>query len=217
MKNEKDDKTWRQLELFSVFNNLQIFKYKYLKGYITASPKTIKRDIEDLTDAGLIDVFFSNINNGYVHQPDCKPPILDTDNEHRLKRPCLGENQARNRHLLKLNRLATLIFFMKNEDIPCYEKIGYIDEDDYLWAIEAPEDYLLFKEVFPEGDENGHYDNYIDWYKANFPECSRSTMYRDFKDLESVGVTIGYNEEYRYYQCDFDGFFELKILCCPYL
>lgn len=158
----------------------------------------------------MIAVRFSQKRNGYVHLKNNKPPIFAENDDQILKSPVSDENQARIRHLKKLNRLATIIIGIENEDIPLYEKLGYIDESVYQYAMEEPEEYLLDYDEFPEsnGNQNRHYYNYVDWYKKTFPDCSKSTMYRDFKDLNRLGLKIGYNKEFKYYECDFDSFFE---------
>lgn len=39
-----------------------------------------------------------------------------------------------------------------------------------------------------------------DWYKNNFPECSRQTMNRDLSVLNDVGCFIKYNPERKEYE-----------------
>lgn len=209
MKKKKLDKLIRQLEIYRIFYTCRTIEYREITRRIDVSIKTIQRDVKDLSDAGLIAVRFSQKRNGYVHLKDNKPPIFAENGDQILKTPVSDENQARIQHLKKLNRLATIIVGIENEDIPLYEKQGYIDESVYQYAMEEPEEYLLDYDEFPEsnGNQNRHYYNYIDWYKETFPDCSKSTMYRDFKDLNRLGLKIGYNKEFKYYECDFDSFF----------
>lgn len=206
MRKKGMDKFRRQFKLFYLLFHYRVLEYRDLNRYIKASIKTTQRDIKDLTDAGLVKVYFSKKKNGYtwydwedredmIYTTSCLPP------------PQLGENQARNRHLKKLNRLATIVFRIENEDIPYYKKLGYESECLYEWAMDDPEEYLSFNDGFPESKLDDHYYTYIDWYQETFPDCSRSTMYRDFTELRKIGLTIGYNQEERCYQYDFDLFF----------
>lgn len=206
MKQEVTDKFSRQFRLFHLFAHCSILPYDDLNFYIKVSLKTIQRDVKDLNDAGLIDVHFSKKVKGYAWR-DPQERYLRFNEAGYFRPPCLGQNQARNRHLLKLNRLATIVWYIKNEDIPFYEKLGYEDEEDYQWAMEDPAAYLSYNDSFPEKNENMHYYTYVDWYQETFPECSRSTMYRDFNDLRKMGLTIGYNEVERCYQYDFTSFY----------
>jgi len=206
MKLEVTDKFSRQFKLFHLFAHCADLPYDDLNIYIKVSLKTIQRDVKDLNDAGLIDVHFSKKVNGYawrdreerhfrLNDAGCFPP------------PRRGTNQARNRHLKKLNRLATIVWYIENEDIPFYQKLGYEEEWEYQWAMEEPEDYLSSHDGFPLSNDNKHYYTYVDWYQETFPECSRSTMYRDFNELKRMGLTIGYNELERYYDYDFGLFY----------
>lgn len=206
MKLEVTDKFSRQFKLFYLFFHFRVLEYMDLNQHIKVSLKTTQRDVKDLTDAGLINVYFSKRENGYtwydwedredmIYTMCCLPP------------PRLVQNQARNRHLKKLNRLANIVLFIENEDIPFYEKLGYEEDWEYLWAMEEPEDYLSCHAGFPKSNDNKQYYTYVDWYQETFPDCSRSTMYRDFKDLRRLGLTIGYNAEFKYYHYDFCSFY----------
>ncbi|WP_296561268.1 hypothetical protein [uncultured Acetobacterium sp.] len=206
MKLKVTDKFSRQFRLFHLFAHCADLPYDDLNTYIKVSLKTIQRDVKDLNDASLIDVHFSKKVKGYAWR-DPEERYLRLNEAGCFPPPCLGQNQARNRHLLKLNRLATIVWYIKNEDIPFYEKLGYEDEEDYQWAMEDPAAYLSYNDSFPEKNENMHYYTYVDWYQETFPECSRSTMYRDFNDLRKMGLTIGYNEVERCYQHDFTFFY----------
>lgn len=213
MRKKKFNKIIRQLAIYQIFYKCRRIEYREITVKIDTSIRTIQRDVRDLSDAGLIDVRFSTSRNAYIHNNSCKPPLYENDQELALRPPVLGGNHARNRHLKKLNRPATIIFLAQNEDIPFYEKLGYPDEDVYEWARDEPEDYLSYNDGFPDsnGNEHRHYVNYIDWYQKTFPDCSRSTMFRDFKVLRQLGLTIGYNNMYRYYELNFDDFYEENL------
>lgn len=209
MKKRKLNKLIRQMEIYRIFYVCRTIEYREITRLIDVSIKTIQRDVKDLSDAGLIAVRFSKKRNGYVHLKDCKSTIFDENGGQILTPQVFDENQARNRHLKKLNRLAVIIVGIENEDIPLYEKQDYDNDTVYQYAIDESEEYLRDFNEFPEsdGNENRHYYNYVDWYKETFPDCSKSTMYRDFKDLKRLGLQIGYNREEQYYDYDFDSFF----------
>lgn len=206
MKLKVTDKFSRQFKLFHLFAHCAVLQYDDLNFYIKVSLKTTQRDVKDLNDAGLIDVYFSKKDKGYIwREREDRENMLY--NMCSLQPPRLSQNQARNRHLKKLNRLANIVLNIENEDIPFYQKLGYEEDWEYEWAMEEPEDYLSCHTGFPESNENKQYYTYVDWYQETFPECSRSTMYRDFKDLRKMGLTIGYNEVERYYDYDFGLFY----------
>ena len=86
-------KTQRQLLLYEILYLSQEATIDDLMRRLKASKKTIQRDIEDLTDAGLIKLTYSRKDKSYK-QEDATGVISET------------EGTARYSHLKKLRRLA---------------------------------------------------------------------------------------------------------------
>lgn len=59
MRKKGMDKFRRQFKLFYLLFHYRVLEYRDLNRYIKASIKTTQRDIKDLTDAGLVKVYFS--------------------------------------------------------------------------------------------------------------------------------------------------------------
>lgn len=91
-------KMQRQLREYHIFRYVDCVDYKLLHRWFAESERTFQRDIKDLTDAGLISVFYSKnpYQTGYVSTGEA---------------PYMNEEEKRNRrrHLQRLNRVGTLM------------------------------------------------------------------------------------------------------------
>ena len=88
--------------------------------------------------------------------------------------PIFSENKAKNMHLEKLIRLATAMIELRyHNEVPYYEE---------FWENQ---------------------ETCSSWYKARFPDLSKRTMQRDFKELNKIGYEIKYNRQDQYYIIDF--------------
>lgn len=149
-------KLHRQLKLFHIFYFSQVIEMADIKSLICVSDKTIFRDINELKEAGLIDVEYSKKHNGYVHKRERKCPFDE---------PMVFKSEPKNLHIGRLRRLARIMIdFRWHEEIPYYEL---------------------------EGEEQ---KSCSDLYRELFPELSKKTMQRDFKDLNEIGYEIRYSK-----------------------
>jgi len=138
MKLEVTDKFSRQFKLFYLFFHFRVLEYMDLNWHIKVSLKTTQRDVKDLTDAGLINVYFSKRENGYTwHDWEDREDMIYT--MCCLPPPRLGQNQARNRHLKKLNRFEPKLFIENTLKAPVCT--GGTLEYVYYRAIEPEENY----------------------------------------------------------------------------
>lgn len=98
-------KTQRQLLLYEILYTSHEATIDDLTRRLNASKKTIQRDIDDLTDAGLIKLTYSRKDKSYKHE-DATGVIS------------VPEGTARYSHLKKLRRLA--IFMEELSDATDY-------------------------------------------------------------------------------------------------
>lgn len=101
-------RTERQLLLFGILWQYEAASLASITRHLPVSRRTIQRDIDDLTDAGLVCMGYSRKKRGYVWvgTPEFKEDATGRKRE----------------HLKRLNRLGRLMTKMKNEDIPLWEK-----------------------------------------------------------------------------------------------
>lgn len=98
-------KTQRQLLLYEILYTSQEVSIEDLMRRLNAGKKTIRRDIEDLTDAGLMKLIYSRKDNSYKHK-EATGVISEPEGTHRYT------------HLKKLRRLA--IFMEELSDASDY-------------------------------------------------------------------------------------------------
>ena len=103
-------KTVRQLLLYEILYTSHEVMMDDLMRRLNASKKTIQRDIDDLTDAGLIKLIYSRKDKSYKHE-DATGVIS------------VPEGTARYSHLKKLRRLAIFMEELSDAtDYPCGEE-----------------------------------------------------------------------------------------------
>jgi predicted DNA-binding transcriptional regulator YafY len=165
-KSSRMSKTSRQLAIFHIFLCSKVVEIAEITKLIERSNKTIMRDLQELQNAGLLDIKFSKKEKGYVH--------IDDKKHCPFSAPMFSDNKAKNMHLEKLIRLATIMIELRyHTEVPYYEGYGKNQE------------------------------TCSSWYKKRFPSLSKRTMQRDFKELNKIGYKIGYNRCDKYYMVEF--------------
>lgn len=159
-------KTLRQLAIFHIFLCSHVVEFEEITNLIEISHKTITRDIKELQNAGLINVRFSKKEKGYVH--------VDNHKHCPFSPPIISDNKAKNMHLEKLIRLATIMICLR----------GHTE--------------LTF---YDEGFKNQ--ETCSIWYKNKYPNVSTRTMERDFAELNKMGYFIEYDSLDKCYIVDF--------------
>ena len=135
----KYSKIQRQLLLFEmIFKSHEIVMPEVMKR-LSASRKTMQRDIDDLTDAGLIELHYTKKSNTYI-----KKEVSDLTAA-RINEP---EGTLRYTHLKKLRRLAR---FMK-------ELSDLEDADDLTRENYSPR--KRYFEMFPDVSERTRMRDY---------------------------------------------------------
>ena len=135
----KYNKIQRQLLLFEmIFKSHEIEMPEVMKR-LSASRKTIQRDIDDLTDAGLVELIYTRKGNAYL-----KREGTDLTAE-RIREP---EGTLRYMHLKKLRRL--VLFMIELSDL---EDVSDLTREDY-----SPRSRYF--EMFPEVSERTRMRDY---------------------------------------------------------
>lgn len=163
---KKIPKISRQLILLHIFLCSKVIKIKEITNLIKINNKTILRDLQELQNAGLLSIKFSRKEKGYIH--------INNDNCCTFSEPIFSDNKAKNIHLEKLIRLATIMI-----ELRCHEGL-HCNENGY---------------------KNG--ETCSSWYKRKFPNVSRKTMQRDFIELDEIGYEIKYNRSEKCYMVYF--------------
>ena len=163
----KYNKTQRQLLLFEIiFKSHEIVMLEMMKR-LSASRKTIQRDIDDLTDAGLIELEYSRKGNTYI-----KNKMIDIAGT-PINEP---EGTLRYMHLKKLRRLVS--FMIELSDL---EQVSNLTREDY-----SPR--KRYFEMFPDVSERTRMRDYktlkeigygIEWDDAFEVYCATGHLYDD--------------------------------------
>ncbi len=166
------NKTQRQLLLYEIiFKSHEILMPEVMKR-LSASRKTIQRDIDDLTDAGLVKLKYARKDNSYRKRER-------TDIADRINEP---EGTLRYTHLKKLRRLVRFMIELSGlEDVSGLTREDYSPRKRYFEMFPdvsertRMRDYKTLKEIgysiewdeaFGEYHATGHL--YDDVYRDGF-------------------------------------------------
>ena len=149
------------------------------------SRRMLQRDLKDLRDAGAIRLYLDKKNNNYVESKE--PPVFDESATGRHRQ-----------HLIRLNRLTTLMDELKRTDMDALRRYES-DLEDYIWYKEAMEED---PEEFPPEDldeppEFPILEDIKASYYTLFPDSNERMRQRDFSALNDAGYKIYYSHKYR--------------------
>jgi predicted DNA-binding transcriptional regulator YafY len=155
-------KTSRQLVLIHIFSCSRVVEISDITDIIKISTKTVKRDLKDLQDAGILNVKFDRKEKGYVNNAS---PFM-------FSLPIFSDNRARNKHIEKLIRLAAIM-----EGLRYHREIPFDDDQETCsrWYKKRFPDLSTrtmqrdFKELNKIGYEI-KYDRFEKYYIVDFPE-----------------------------------------------
>lgn len=159
-------KTSRQLVILHIFLCSEIVETTEITNLIKISNKTIMRDLKELHNAGLLNIKFSRKEKGYVH--------IDDNKRYYFLSPIFSDNKAKNMHLEKLIRLATIMIELKGHNEVTFYK-----------------------------NDSKNKETCSSWYKKKFSNVSTRTMQRDFKELNKIGYDITYDRYEKCYIVEF--------------
>lgn len=167
-KSSKMNKISRELAILHIFLCSKVVEIAEITTLIKISSKTIIRDLQELQNAGLLNIKFSKKQNGYVHIDDKKRcPFFA---------PIFSENKAKNMHLKKLIRLAIIMIELRyHNEVPYDEDYAKNQETCSSWykkrfpSLSKRTMQRDFEELNKIGYEM-KYNRYDKYYMIDFPE-----------------------------------------------
>ncbi|MCR4891266.1 MAG: hypothetical protein K5989_03665 [Lachnospiraceae bacterium] len=195
MKNDTWEKGSRIIRQVLIYNQLAHTYYhgpSEIKARIPGlTSRMLQRDLQDLKDAGLINIRYSRSKRNYI----------DSDQLPTFNESVTGRRRS---HLIRLKRLCTLLDELDGESSDSVH--------DYLYDLELYEFVLSESkknpEEFPPSEvgEKPEPPDFMDArkdYHARYPDCSDRTMQRDFRDLNETGlIDIHYSRKLRIFLVD---------------
>ncbi len=181
----KTSKMTRQLKLYRNICSTVYHGPEELMKRFGIGRRMLQRDLKDLKDAGVIRLELDKKQDNYIRSK--KDPVFDDTATGRHRQ-----------HLLRLNRLATLM-----------DKLERTDMDALDHYESEAEEYFRYKEAMEEDPENFPPENLGDpplmplledikaSYYRLFPDSNERLRQRDFKVLNDTGYHIYYDHRYR--------------------
>lgn len=186
------NKMIRQLNLYLYLTDqeIEIREPKSVMKKFDISRRMLQRDLKDLRECGVINVVFNKKENSYFESEE--PAIFIEDTPAR-----------RRQHLVRLNRLCTLIDKLPYTDLEEYERYeeklsDYIYYRDEL-SVENPKEYP--PEDIGEPPVKPSLPDLKSSYYELFPDVNDRTRQRDFNILNEAGLTIIYSRRYHGFFC----------------
>ena len=97
----------RQLLLYDIFYYFENVEQQDIQSRIPVGARMLQRDLQDLTDAGLIRVFYSRKQKAYVRNG--------------VPKLSLGKEKRRVAHLQRLRRIGILMHCLENDEVDVNE------------------------------------------------------------------------------------------------
>ncbi len=175
----------RQLEIYMNIKKTKFHGPDELMRRFKISRRMLQRDLKDLRDAGVLKLKLDKKHNNYIDSD--KTPVFDESATGRHRQ-----------HLIRLNRIATLINRLERTDIYELEKYEFAYEE-YLNFIDfSIEDPITFPPesigdppVMPTlTDVNAS-------YYSLFPDSNERMRQRDYQVLNELGYEIHYIRKYK--------------------
>lgn len=162
----------RQVLLYEVLSGSKITDKDFIFSYLPVGDRMLERDMNDLSDAGLINLRFDRKKMCYVKNE--KEYIID-DSEW---------TEAKRRHLKRLYRLCHLIDNLQNDEVIWDEE--FIREEKMTAA-------KSYREMFPECSPRTMQKDFATLNRIGYPiKYDRKLRYYEFFDnanhRESFGV-----------------------------
>lgn len=162
----------RQVLLYEVLSGSKITDKDFIFSYLPVGDRMLERDMNDLSDAGLINLRFDRKRKCYVKNG--KENIID-DSEW---------TEAKRRHLKRLYRLCHLIDNLQNDEVIWDEE--FIREEKMTAA-------KSYREMFPECSPRTMQKDFATLNRIGYPiKYDRKLRYYEFFDnanhRESFGV-----------------------------
>ncbi len=180
-----DCKMTRQLKLYRDICSSYYHGPDELMQSFNISRRMLQRDLKDLRDSGSISLKLDKKTKNYIESEN--PAVFDDSSTGR-----------RRQHLIRLNRLTTLIDRLERTDT--YELDRYESAlEEYAYGLElSEEDPQTFPpEEIGEAPVMPELEDIKASYYSLFPESNERMRQRDFKALRDAGFDIYYSHKYR--------------------
>ncbi len=185
MGNSINAKMMRQLEIYMNIQQTEFHGPDDLMRRFKINRRMLQRDLKDLRDAGVIRLKLDKKHNNYIESD--KPPVFDESATGRHRQ-----------HLVRLNRIATLIDELERTDV--YKLEQYESEyNEYLDLIElSKEDPITFPpESIGDPPVMPHLTDVNASYYSLFPDSNERMRQRDYQALNELGYEIHYSRKYK--------------------
>ncbi len=187
MSDRNNQKMIRQLKLYDYLTSTEIHGPSDIMSETDigiSSIRMLQRDLKDLRDSGLINVKYNKEKNNYVAQEN---PVFDENAKGR-----------RRQHLIRLNRIGTLMCAFTRTDIAELESYELLCEEcEYI--KEHPEEFPeedFYDDDYPEMPVLA--DIKAEYYEL-FPYSNERTRQRDFNAIRDAGYILIYIKKFHSY------------------
>ena len=182
----------RQLQLLDTVIRIYggaVYNPAELMDLLCVSLRMLQRDLKDLRDSGLINIKYNKTEARYVIAEE---PAFDESATGR-----------RRQHLVRLNRLGTLILQLPQTDYEVLERYEreLVEYEEYLEdaasdpELQDPEELADMRSVYIS-EEPEFYELKAEYY-ALFPDSNERTRQRDFSEMRRAGFYIYYSNVYK--------------------
>ncbi len=187
MSDRNNPKMIRQLKLYDYLTSTEIHGLSDIMSESDigiGSIRTLQRDLKDLRDSGLINLKYDKKKDNYVIRKD---PVFNESTQGR-----------RRQHLVRLNRIGTLICGLTRTDIAELESYELLCEE-YEYVKDHPEEFPeedFYDDDYPEMPVLA--DLKAEYYEL-FPGSNERTRQRDFNAIREAGYVLRYIKKYHNY------------------
>ena len=187
MSKERSSKMSRQLRLYSYIKSTVYHGPTELMEHFGITRRMLQRDLKDLRDSGLLNVKYQKVpDDNYILANE--PPAFD--------KTATGRHLQ---HLIRLNRLATILDNLPQTDIEELEQYER-DYEEYIWyrdelSREKPEEFPI--EDIPDPPVLPVFPDIKSIYYELFPNSNERMRQRDFEALCDAGFPIYYSWKYK--------------------
>lgn len=183
MEEKSRSKMTRQLQLFYIIIHTHYHGPNDLMQELGVNRRMLQRDLKDLRDSGLLLLKYDRTDKNYI---DTDKALFDESAKTR-----------RRQHLIRLNRIGTLIRELSpinREELYRYEceleDYEYFVQESLDDPVSYPPKDIPDKPIFEFPDLKSE-------YYALFPSSNERTRQRDFEEMTRAGFPIYYSRRHK--------------------
>ena len=191
MNKDTRSKMTRQLQIYYRLSSSEIIGPNDLMQEFDISRRMLQRDLKDIRDCGLLNAKLDRSSDSYITDKDA---LFDETTKDR-----------RRQHLIKLNRIGTLIWNLSQTDpdeLHMYETLLEEYEDALHDSQEAPDQFP--PDDVPDKPDKPDMPDLKAEYYALFPDSNERTRQRDFEEMNHAGFHIYYNRKHKSFIYEYD-------------